>query len=56
MSTNDDVLVDFVNWWDGWDLYEDLPEDSQAFIDNFLEDCFPDWPFTISSKGVGVVL
>lgn len=56
MSPNEEVLMDFVNWWDGVDSYEDLPKDSQGYIDNFLEVCFPEWSYTISPKIAGVVL
>lgn len=51
MSTSDDVLIDFVNWWDGWHEYEDLPEDSQEFVDKFLADHYP-WRTTKTSPKV----
>lgn len=47
----EDVLLDFVNWWDGRHDYECLPEASQEFVEEFLIDHFP-WRTTKTSPKV----
>lgn len=41
MDAANDVLLDFVNWWDGWTYYGELGADSQAMVDKFLADHYP---------------
>lgn len=41
MNSRNDVLLDFVNWWDGWTLYSELGQESQKFVDKFMADNFP---------------
>ena len=50
MEEGADVLIDFVNWWDGWALYGELGAESQAMVDKFLADHYPHRASKISPK------
>lgn len=42
MDSSDQKYIDFINWWDGWDKYEDLSEEGKAYVDEFLTVNFPE--------------
>ena len=50
MDHEDDVLLDFVNWWDGWTLYGDMNEESQELVDKFLAEHYPSRTSKVSPK------